>query len=135
MDVGRDIADPEARAELSHTSKGHSKDAHDYASQLHKDFGIVETGDDLDDDPIVPGRKRMLFLASACILGNELCERCAHPVGVCWERVCSTFRDCTHPCPLVLCCVVPSAWPTMGYRPTWVSFTNSVMLAQHNPAP
>jgi len=41
-----------------------------------RDFGLVEPV--LDDEPIVPHRKRRLFIACACILGNELCERLAY---------------------------------------------------------
>jgi hypothetical protein len=35
---------------------------------VEKDFGLVEPV--LDDDPIVPHRKRRLFIACACILGK-----------------------------------------------------------------
>lgn len=45
---------------------------------LDRDFGVKAEVEGLDDDPILPHRKRMLFLACACILGNELCERLAY---------------------------------------------------------
>lgn len=38
-------------------------------ADLEKDFGLKEDLA-LDDDPILPHRKRKLFLACACILGG-----------------------------------------------------------------
>lgn len=43
--------------------------------ELEENFGTKDV-DDLD--PVVPHRKRQLFIACACILGNELCERLAY---------------------------------------------------------
>uniref|UniRef100_A0A383VGU9 Major facilitator superfamily (MFS) profile domain-containing protein n=1 Tax=Tetradesmus obliquus TaxID=3088 RepID=A0A383VGU9_TETOB len=50
----------------------------DEFESLDRDFGVKAEVEGLDDDPILPHRKRMLFLACACILGNELCERLAY---------------------------------------------------------
>jgi hypothetical protein len=37
---------------------------------LDRDFGVKAEVEGLDNDPIVPHRKRVLFLACACILGE-----------------------------------------------------------------
>lgn len=80
------------------------KQRKDQLESLDRDFGVKAEVEGLDNDPIVPHRKRALFLACACILGeacwhhhlrhccqltvrvtepvvpvhagNELCERC-----------------------------------------------------------
>lgn len=41
---------------------------------LDRDFGVKAEVEGLDDDPILPHRKRMLFLACACILGEPCCR-------------------------------------------------------------
>ncbi|KAF6258979.1 hypothetical protein COO60DRAFT_1059427 [Scenedesmus sp. NREL 46B-D3] len=54
------------------------KQRKDQLESLDRDFGVKAEVEGLDNDPIVPHRKRALFLACACILGNELCERLAY---------------------------------------------------------
>eukprot|EP00878_Enallax_costatus_P033583 GHUV01037113.1.p1 GENE.GHUV01037113.1~~GHUV01037113.1.p1 ORF type:complete len:159 (+),score=42.67 GHUV01037113.1:596-1072(+) len=44
---------------------------------LEHDFEIRD-GPSLSEDAIPAGRRRVLLLACACILGNELCERLAY---------------------------------------------------------
>jgi hypothetical protein len=43
---------------------------------INKDFGVINDDvPNLDNDPIQPGRKRILFLACLCILGGSLSAR------------------------------------------------------------
>lgn len=71
MDTGRDVAETELGKVATHDRNSFH--------QMNKDWGAGFEDDraEFDDDPVLPGRKRQLTLASACILGNELCERLA----------------------------------------------------------
>ena len=69
-DAGRDATEQEA--EMLAIDKGLVNRTTQSFNTVNKDFGVVNGGDpDLDDDPIAPHRKRTLFLACACILGES----------------------------------------------------------------
>lgn len=71
-DAGRDITE---EAGLHARDQQHSQqhlDKRESFTTLNKDFGVAnEDVPNLDDDPILPGRKRMLLLACLCILGKS----------------------------------------------------------------
>jgi hypothetical protein len=56
---------------------------------LDRDFGVNTEVEGLDDDPILPHRKRMLFLACACILGKPSCQS---ELGHCCCRLTGTLK-------------------------------------------
>jgi hypothetical protein len=68
MDTGRDVAETELGKVATHDRNSFH--------QMNKDWGAGFEDDraEFDDDPVLPGRKRQLTLASACILGE-----CARP--------------------------------------------------------
>lgn len=55
--------------ELAEAAKATREGSKAHRDQLETDFGVKDP-QDLDDDPIQPHRKRILFLACACILGE-----------------------------------------------------------------
>lgn len=71
-DAGRDITEQEEEHPLSGVSKdlAHAGKRESFTT-VNKDFGV---GNDdvpnLDTDPILPGRRRVLFMACMCILGK-----------------------------------------------------------------
>jgi hypothetical protein len=68
-DAGRDVTEQEAEM------VSYSKDANSRAQSfntLNKDFSVgADAVPNLDHDPILPGRRRMLLLACMCILGRS----------------------------------------------------------------
>jgi len=71
-DAGRDIAEQEAEQEAINKGLVHHDQGRQSFASVNKDFG-VEFDDDpqLDNDPILPHRKRLLAAACICILGEE----------------------------------------------------------------
>lgn len=85
-DAGRDISeqigedgDPLSAGSKSSAHRG-SFGHRDSFHTVNKDFSVYN--EDVPNlsagDPLLPGRRRVLLLACACILGNELCERLAY---------------------------------------------------------
>lgn len=85
-DAGRDISeqigedgDPLTAGSKSSAHRG-SFAHRDSFNTVNKDFSVYN--EDVPNlsaaDPLLPGRRRTLLLACACILGNELCERLAY---------------------------------------------------------
>lgn len=72
-DAGRDITE-EAGLHARDQQSQHL-DKRESFTTVNKDFGVGnEDVPDLTDEPMMPGRKRMLLLACLCILGMRVTE-------------------------------------------------------------